>query len=476
MTDCNCNIFPSSNVGIRPGSDTPAADLDIGATNGSSPNSVQLRLGGSTNQGPNVGTKLLINRYNNDAAMEIVKAVDENNNQDLLIKSSDGESNLPTLYFRGNVGIAKTNPDVKLHVGGDVKLDGALAQINGRENVGITSNGFDDLINNFDGSAYWFSGTQGGDARGTGGTRVMKLQADGRLELSGAIAQINGRENVGITSNGFDDLINNFDGAAYWFSGTQGGDTEGTGGTRAMKLQADGRLELSGAIAQINGRSRVGITANSLDELINNFDGTAYWFSGTQGGDSTGSAGDEAMKLNDDGDLYLSGALARIRGRDNVGITSNVFDDLIHNFDGAVYWFKGIQGGRSEGSGTRLMKLDSDGDLEVAGRLEASNSVKEYDSGWFDVSALDIATKSHNLGVMPKHVTVWCANRGSGDPTSPSIAGPFVVNTAASGDRGAYVAKVTTTSLVVRAGSHIGINEANNGWLTSGRYRVIAWA
>ncbi len=182
------------------------------------------------------------------------------------------------------------------------------------------------------------------------------------------------------------------------------------------------------------------------------------------------------MKLNDDGDLYLSGALARIRGRDNVGITSNAFDDMINNFDGAVYWFKGIQGGDSEGGGTRLMKLDTNGDLEVAGRVEASNSVKEYDSGWFDVSALDIVTKDHNLGVMPKHVTVWCANGGSGDPTSPSIAGPFVVNTAASGDRGAYVAKVTTTSLVVRAGSHIGINEAHNGWLTSGRYRIIAWA
>ena len=298
----------------------------------------------------------------------------------------------------------------------------------------------------------------------------------GNIKLGGAMAKINDRANVGITSNAFDDLINNFDGAAYWFSGTQGGDAEGTGGTRAMKLQADGRLELSGAIAQINGRSRVGITANPLDDLIHNFDGTAYWFSGTQGGDSTGSVGDEAMKLNDDGDLYLSGALARIRGRDNVGITSNAFDDLINNFDGAVYWFKGIQGGRSEGSGTRLMKLDSDGDLEVAGRVEASNSVKEYDSGWFNVSALDIITKSHNLGVMPKHVTVWCANSGSADPTSPSIAGPFVVNTAASGDRGAYVAKVTTTSLAVRAGSHIGINEAHNGWLTSGRYRVIAWA
>ncbi len=237
-----------------------------------------------------------------------------------------------------------------------------------------------------------------------------------------------------------------------------------------------GNIKLGGAIAKINGRTNVGITANPLDDLIHNFDGTAYWFSGTQGGDSHGSAGAEAMKLNDDGDLYLKGALARIRGRDNVGITSNAFDDLINNFDGAVYWFKGIQGGRSEGSGTRLMKLDTNGDLEVKGRVEASNSVKEYDSGWFNVSALNIITKNHNLGVMPKHVTVWCANSGSGEPTSPSIAGPFVVNTAASGDRGAYVAKVTTTSLVVRAGSHIGLNEANNGWLTSGRYRVIAWA
>ena len=227
----------------------------------------------------------------------------------------------------------------------------------------------------------------------------------GNIKLGGAIAKINDRANVGITSNAFDDLINNFDGAAYWFSGTQGGDAEGTGGTRAMKLQADGRLELSGAIAQINGRSRVGITANPLDDLIHNFDGTAYWFSGTQGGASTGSVGDEAMKLNDDGDLYIKGALARIKGRDKVGITSNAFNDMINNFDGAVYWFKGIQGGDSEGGGTRLMKLDTNGDLEVAGRVEASNSVKEYDSGWFDVSALNIITKNHNLGVIPKSTT-----------------------------------------------------------------------
>ena len=61
------------------------------------------------------------------------------------------------------------------------------------------------------------------------------------------------------------------------------------------------------------GRENVGITANPLDDLIHNFDGTAYWFSGTQGGASTGSVGDEAMKLNDDGDLYIKGALARTR-------------------------------------------------------------------------------------------------------------------------------------------------------------------
>ena len=35
--------------------------------------------------------------------------------------------------------------------------------------------------------------------------------------------------------------------------------------------------------------------------------------------------------------IKLGGAIARIKGRDRVGITSNVFDDLIHNFDGAAY-------------------------------------------------------------------------------------------------------------------------------------------
>ena len=182
------------------------------------------------------------------------------------------------------------------------------------------------------------------------------------------------------------------------------------------------------------------------------------------------------MKLNTEGDLYLSGALARIRGRDNVGITSNAFDDLINNFDGAVYWFKGIQGGRSEGSGTRLMKLDTNGDLEVKGNVEANNSVRQYDSGWFNITPLQTVDINHNLGVLPQHVTVWCADSGTADPTSPSIAGPFFVKSSATDDRGAYVAKVTTTSLQVRAGSRLGINEAHNAWLTSGRYRVVVWA
>ena len=198
--------------------------------------------------------------------------------------------------------------------------------------------------------------------------------------------------------------------------------------------------------------------------------------SGTQGGDSTGSLGDEAMKLNTEGDLFLSGALARIKGRDKVGITSNVFNDMINNFNGAVYWFKGIQGGDSEGGGARLMKLDTNGDLEVKGKVKASNSVKEYDSGWFNITPLQTVDVIHDLGVLPKHVTVWCANRGSGDPTSPSIAGPFFVKSSATEDRGAYIAKVTTTRLQVRAGSYLGINEAHNNWLTSGRYRVVVWA
>ena len=120
------------------------------------------------------------------------------------------------------------------------------------------------------------------------------------------------------------------------------------------------------------------------------------------------------------------------------------------------------------------MKLDSDGDLEVSGALTASNGIKEYDSGWFAVSALNIKTLTHTLGTTPKHVTVLCGE--SATPSSPSIAGPFVINSSGTNEKGAYVAKMTSTSLVVRAGNHIGLNEANNGWLTSGYYRVIAWA
>ena len=35
------------------------------------------------------------------------------------------------------------------------------------------------------------------------------------------------------------------------------------------------------------------------------------------------------------GNIKLGGAIAKINDRANVGITSNSFDDLIHNFDGA---------------------------------------------------------------------------------------------------------------------------------------------
>ena len=281
------------------------------------------------------------------------------------------------------------------------------------------------------------------------------------------------RQTTNCKTNLFDDLIHNFDGTSYWFSGTQGGASHGSVGDEAMKLNDEGDLYLSGALARIRGRDNVGITSNSLDDLINNFDGTAYWFSGTQGGDS--HVGNEVMKVNAGG-LYLKGALAKVRGQEKVGITSNTFNDMINNFDGAVYWFKGVQGGDSEGGGTRLMKLDTNGDLEVKGKVKASNSVKEYDSGWFNITPLQTVDVIHDLGVLPKHVTVWCANSGSGDPTSPSIAGPFFVKSSATEDRGAYIAKVTTTRLQVRAGSYLGINEAHNAWLTSGRYRVVVWA
>ncbi|MBI2305247.1 MAG: hypothetical protein HYU86_10960 [Chloroflexi bacterium] len=64
---------------------------------------------------------------------------------------------------------------------GDAKLDGALAQIYGRPNVGIASNDpNDDLIFNYNGAALWKKGAQGGGAQ-VGGDQLMKLDTDGSL-------------------------------------------------------------------------------------------------------------------------------------------------------------------------------------------------------------------------------------------------------------------------------------------------------
>lgn len=88
----------SGGVGI--GTSSPSADLDIGGTTATSSQSTQLHLGGALNQGPNNGTKLLIDCYDNDTVREIIKSVDENNHTDWLINSGSS----PTMYFRGSAG------------------------------------------------------------------------------------------------------------------------------------------------------------------------------------------------------------------------------------------------------------------------------------------------------------------------------------------------------------------------------------
>ncbi|MCL4535844.1 MAG: hypothetical protein M1370_11890 [Bacteroidetes bacterium] len=145
-------------------------------------------------------------------------------------------------------------------------------------------------------------------------------------------------------------------------------------------------------------------------------------------------------------------------------------------------------------------KLDVNGNIKASGNVVASNNIKLWDSGWQAVSALQVLTLNHSLGAFPKFVSVWCAQ--SVNPSSPTLASPFFVDskgnngdsTGTTGqhthgtqspdgnhnhaipERGAYVGPCDSSTIKVRAGNYIGINEAGSGWLTSGYYRVYAWA
>ena len=170
-------------------------------------------------------------------------AVDENDNQDLLIEVGGRREQSSVLHTSVATSESPRRiPTSSCTSSGDVKLDGALAQIYGRPNVGITANPLDDLIHNFDGVRLLVQRNPGQALRtGLPATEAMKLNDDGDLYLSGALARIRDRDNVGITSNAFNDMINNFNGDRCTGSrGFQGGDSEG-GGARLMKLNDERR-------------------------------------------------------------------------------------------------------------------------------------------------------------------------------------------------------------------------------------------
>ncbi|MBN2250473.1 MAG: hypothetical protein JW724_00175 [Candidatus Altiarchaeota archaeon] len=81
----------------------------------------QLYLGGPDNSAYNLGaTKVLIEGYDTEAAMTIMEFRDENDATDFLAKSANGGSALPTLYWRGKVGIGTSSPTYPLHVKGQI--------------------------------------------------------------------------------------------------------------------------------------------------------------------------------------------------------------------------------------------------------------------------------------------------------------------------------------------------------------------
>ncbi len=84
----------------------------------------------------------------------------------------------------------------------------------------------------------------------------------------------------------------------------------------------------------------------------------------------------------------------------------------------------------------------------------------------------------------PRRETAWAAfyvdtaggSNAAGVHDHPAPVGTSSSHSHSIPERGAYVDQVDATSLHVRAGNYIGINEAGTGWLTSGYYKVVAWA
>jgi len=98
--------------------------ITVGAWNSdipaASPNA-QLLLSGAHNDGYNLSKKLVIEGYDNETQTTIFEAKDENSNIDVRFLSAPSGSGTPVNYFRGNVGINRTDPAQKLDVLGRIR-------------------------------------------------------------------------------------------------------------------------------------------------------------------------------------------------------------------------------------------------------------------------------------------------------------------------------------------------------------------